>query len=136
MEAGHQDGTRALADLNAADRERLALHLRLQGYDFDEIADECGYTHRSAARKAYRRALARIPAAEAKEMRETINARYDWLMRQLMAGKVSPAVVQAAVAVERARSSLFGVELQRDTGNVAAAQVIVQELPREMIEGV
>lgn len=124
------------ADVNAAQREKLALSLYAQGWSVDDIAAECGYTQRSAAHKAIKRAIRRIPEPEARALRARINARCDWMLRELFAGKIDPATVQAAVSIDKLRAQLFGINLQPETATVAAAQVIIREYPAGVADAV
>lgn len=103
---------RAEADLNAAQRERQALSMRVQGYDFDAIAQACGYANRSAAYKAYRRALARIPQRGVEEARQRMAEGYNLVRHELwksvMAGDAR--AVQAWVQMDERESKLFGYD--------------------------
>jgi hypothetical protein len=63
-------------DDNARQRAQTALDMRSQGHNFDAIAAKCGYTHRSAARKAWQRAIADLAEDTAEESRLLFKASY------------------------------------------------------------
>lgn len=54
--------------LAAAERSKQALELRLRRHTYDEIAQRLGYSHKSAARKAVEREIAKVPREGAKEL--------------------------------------------------------------------
>jgi hypothetical protein len=56
---GRRGGSASAVAIERADRERKAIALREQGFSFDEIAAELGFSDRSGARKAVERGLSR-----------------------------------------------------------------------------
>lgn len=55
--------------IEAVERARKALELRIRGADFEGIAKALGYADRSGAYRAVKAALDRVPAHDAKELR-------------------------------------------------------------------
>jgi hypothetical protein len=64
----------------AADKQRQALELRRAGATYDAIAQQLGYTHASAAKKAVERALMRTLQEPADDVRRLEVDRLDRLM--------------------------------------------------------
>lgn len=114
-------------DYNAALREAQVLKLRTQGHEFDEIARQVGYTDRSAAHKAYKRALARIPKAAADEERELSLMRLNNAIRALMdkINRGDTFAVAQLVSLEDRRAKLLGLDAKGD--GVVAGQMIIRE---------
>jgi hypothetical protein len=121
---------------NSFKREQAALSLWLKNYSYSEIAQVAGFDTKGGALRAVKRALARIPQPQADHARAKITARCDWLQRELLEARMTPEVVNAAIAIDKFRASLLGLNLEPPSANVQATQVVIQELPREMIEGV
>lgn len=118
---------RAERDLNAAHRERQALHLRLQGYDFDTIASECGYSDRSAAYKAYKRALGRIPRQGIEEARAHMIEGLNLVRSQLWASIVSgdARAAQAWVQTYEREAKLMGYDTPPPKSDEGGAPKVV-----------
>jgi hypothetical protein len=118
-------------DLNAAQREKLAIELRMQGYDFDAIAQSCGYANRSAAYKAWKRALAKIPAPAVVETRKRMVQAYDvarkGLWFQFAAG--DPDAIDAWVKLDKSERELFGLDTPKDTQQQTAQLPVIREYP-------
>lgn len=114
-------------DLNAVEREKLAVSLRMQGCDFDRIADECGYGSRASAYKAWKRALARIPAPAVADARKRMASAYDaarqGLWPQFIAGDTE--AVKAWVLMDKSERELFGLDVQHKAGEVGNAPTVV-----------
>lgn len=125
----------AETDMNAAQREAQAFTLRAQGSDFDEIAQRCGYTHRSAAYKAYKRALARIPRRAIDEMRETIFAGQMQALRAMAPRilKGDTFAIREMTAIHDRMAKLFGLDTPVAVEAIQSAKVIVREYPAEWI---
>lgn len=123
--AGHEQGN-PQADLNAVQREAQAFTLRAQGYEFAEIAQQCGYTNASGAYKAYKRALARIPKRAVDEMRETILAAQHYALRHLAAriSKGDTFAVREMTLIHDRMAKLFGLDIQPEA---AGAQNVTRQ---------
>lgn len=138
--SGRQDGTytreKDARDLNAAQREKLALDLRMQGYDFAAIAEACGYTNSSAACKAWKRAIRRIPQASADEARRNMQASYDMMRRalyeQTRAGKTW--AIEAWLKVDEREARLLGLDAKADAP--ASAQLLLVAVPQDVLDAV
>ncbi len=106
----------APGDINAAEKARLALTLRKQGYSLDEIALQIGYTHRSAASKAIRRELAHTPQPEAKELRQMEELRLDDMLKVCIpkAQKGDLGAVSRVIDISRRRSEVTGMDVKPD----------------------
>lgn len=131
---GNQQGNPE-TDYNAAQREALAFKLRLQGYDFDEIALKCGYANRGSAHHAYQRALHRIPDRSIEEMRETIFSQQMHALK-CMAHKIANGdtwAVKEMTAIHDRMAKLFGLDTPVVTEVLPSAQVIVRAYPNEWI---
>jgi hypothetical protein len=92
-------------------RAEKAIDLRLDGYTYEQIADELQLTDRSHARKVVHGAIKDLPQEKGLRLRRVISARYDKyqraLARKVAAGDV--AAVREAVHIEDLRAKLFGI---------------------------
>jgi hypothetical protein len=77
----NQARERTPRDLEVKRREKRVVELRIEGYDFDAIAQECGYASRSGAYAAWKRALKAIPYEAVDEARTLALARLEALWR-------------------------------------------------------
>lgn len=104
----------APSDINAAEKARLALVLRKQGYTLDEIATQIGYTHRSAVSKAIRRELAHVPSADAKELRAMEELRLDDMLKVCYpkAERGDLWAVSRVIDISRRRSEVTGMDVR------------------------
>jgi hypothetical protein len=131
---GTQGGKAAQSagDVNARQREALALEMRLHGASLAEIAAACGYLsngrpNESAASKAYYRALARIPEAAANQTRHLISERLDEIISKLYSGEMTPDVARALLLTDKARRELFALDEPPNAAAVAGPLVV--EIP-------
>lgn len=123
-------GNTPLDELQTAERERRAVEMANDGLTFDEIAAELGYTHRSAAYKAYRRAIRRVPKAAVEEMRLqdiALLAHYRRALAPNVAAHEARAVEVLLKAMEH-RAKLYGL-YQEPTATSAAPIVIYEYQP-------
>lgn len=106
----------APSDINAAEKARLALLLRKQGHSLDAIAQQIGYTHRSAASKAIRRELAHIPTPEAKELRVLEELRLDDMLKGIYdkAQGGDTWSIDRVIAISKRRSEITGMDARPD----------------------
>lgn len=74
----------AEAKLSAAERSAKALAMRLRRHTYDEIAQALGYSHKSAARKAVEREIAKVPREGAKELLTQELETLDRLQQRIM----------------------------------------------------
>lgn len=79
---GNQRGVES--KLSAAERSAKALAMRLRRHSYDEIAQALGYSHRSAARKAVEREIAKVPREAAKELLAQELETLDQLQQRVM----------------------------------------------------
>lgn len=125
-------------DLLAKEREKKAVSMRLEGYDFDEIAVECGYNDRSGAYKAWKRALKRVPEPVVEEARATMQMRLD-KYRKMMArqqhGEHTARVVEVLIKVEEREAKLFSIDVLPDTTFTNPPQIIISAALDSAIEG-
>lgn len=111
----------------ARERETRALELSALGYSYERIARELGFSHRSGARAAVKRALAAIPAEAAKHLRDLELERLDMLQRamatQIVRGHL-PSIDRMLKIMDH-RAKLLGLyEPQPDTGVAEIAAVL------------
>lgn len=94
------------------EREARALQLRIAGASFEKIAQVLGMSNRSVAFKAYERALSRVHAENANQMREIGSARLDTLLTAVWgkAVKGDLAAVDRVLKIEERRARLFGLD--------------------------
>lgn len=119
---GHQDGTprararEAETDLNVAMKEQQVVLLRLEGLEFDVIADRLGYSHRSAAHKAYRRCLARIPETAARQARQEQELRLNVALAAIWphVAKGAQWAIESMLSIEERRAKLLGLDASKE----------------------
>lgn len=111
--------TRARDD-NARQRAQTALDMRSMGHSFDAIAAKCGFSHRSAARKAWQRAVAEIAEDTAEEARLLFKASYGpvrvALHKRARMGDVR--AVEALVKLDERECRLFGLDISPEDASL------------------
>ena len=120
-------------------RQRKALELRKQGFGFDHIAQELGYTNRSGAYKAVQAALADITAEAADDVRRLELERLDGLWERAGAAlrdsdnaRDTAAAVGAAIKVQERRARLLGLDAPVKTQEVAPDKLTDEQLLAEI----
>lgn len=117
--------------LTAAERGKRALELRLRRVGYDEIARELGYSHRSAARKAVEREIAKVPREAAKELLTQELETLDAVQRRMMPHILDPRpdrngvdkgpdlwAVDRVIAIMDRRAKLMGLDKIGDDSGV------------------
>lgn len=104
-----------LNDTNAQERAVQALKLRKLGFDYDEIAKQCGYSNRGGAWNAIHRALSRQKQEAVEELRTLEAQRLDDLMRPFMLRAMKGESEAAAVVLRimARRDALLGLDIVR-----------------------
>ena len=129
--AGKLRGQDPQSQVNAANREKTVFTLRCEGWDFPAIAAQCGYSNASAAHKAWKRALARIPQQAVEEMRQQIYAQQLVALRSL-AGKIARGdtfAVKEMTSIHDRMAKLFGL----DTVQAGASLTpVIIEVPQSL----
>jgi hypothetical protein len=97
-------------NLRAREREVRCLELHKAGASYEQIASAVGYKCASSAWRAVARALARIPAPAAEELRKIDSERCERLLFSLRGGidRGEPRAVEAAIRVLSHRARLNG----------------------------
>lgn len=128
-------------DVNAAQRVALAIKYRAQKMQYADIARMCGYGSAGAAHKAVMRELERTVCTNVEELRrEELDSlerlevecwkRLDdevFVTQKLFA-------VDRILAIKERRAKLMGLDLSNENA-IAAAQIIVQEVPSQYLTG-
>jgi hypothetical protein len=99
-------------DYNLALREKQVVELRLQGLEFEAIAEQTGYANHSGAWKAWKRALARIPIAETQSARLVEDMRLNVALEAIW-DKVKDGdlwAIDRLVALAKERRALWGLD--------------------------
>jgi hypothetical protein len=131
-------------DLLARQREAKAVEMRLQGYQFDEIAIECGYVsedgkpYTGSAVKAWKRALKRIPQQAVDEARETMRLRLDSYRKavaKLKYGDNTARIIEVLTKVEEREAKLLGLDAIEDAALSNPPQIIISEDVMKAIQG-
>lgn len=134
--AVNQSGKPALPDLNARQREKQVVQMRMAGHDFDTIAAVCGYASRSGAHHAWKRAIRAIPAEDAAEARQLECQRLDQLLNVYWPKALSGDgwSMDRCLRIGERRASLLGLDMQPDVSQ--AQQMIVIGIPQAVLEAV
>jgi hypothetical protein len=100
-------------DAVALARENQALELRMAAMSYEQIRQQCGYTHRSAARKAVQRALDRVRAEPIKQVREMAQARLDRALRAVWPGVLrgDRKDIELMLKIEERRAKMLGLDM-------------------------
>lgn len=120
-------------DANAQDRAIQALKLRKLGFQYEEIAAQCGYNNKGAAWNAVQRLLSKYKTEAVNELRIVETARLDDLLRpfmlRAMKGEKDAAFVVLRIMERRAK--LLG--LDAEPASAELAQVIIREIPAGLL---
>lgn len=127
-------------DVNAANRAVLALKLRAAKLTYDQIAQQCGFSDRSACRKAIQRELDRVVVSNVDELRREENFMLDQMHTecwQLFMDKKNQYRLYAAdrlLQISEARRKLMGLDIPVDEAQNANL-VVIREVPSGYLEG-
>lgn len=93
-------------------RREQAVELRLSGATFQQIAQQCGYTDKSSAWEAVRRAVRRIGREQAEELFDADMARLDKLLMAVWpkAMKGDLHAVDRVLSIMQRRARMLGYE--------------------------
>jgi AraC-like DNA-binding protein len=128
----------AQTDMLAAQRAKQVIELRLQGWEFADIAEQCGYRDPSGAYRAWKRHLQSIPKAAVEDARLEMRMRLFRAMRQLEASKArgtDPRVFEAYAKLEERYAKLFGLDVPTEQAATPIVP-IVREYPEGVAEAV
>lgn len=105
--------------INAAEKARLAINLRKQGYTLDEIALHCGYQDKSGAYRAIKRELDNIVAEEVEDLRKMEMLRLDEMLKVCVekALKGDLWAIDRVVNISKRRSEITGMDTRADEKN-------------------
>lgn len=104
-------------DVNAAQRAMQAIELRKQKLSYDEIAARCGYSGRSAARKAIMRELQRVAVRNIEELRTEELAILDamhaecWQLAMDRKNRGRLFAMDRLLQISKARRELMGLDM-------------------------
>jgi len=138
---GKHDNVRGTTtrDVNAAQRVQTALRLKLQGFNWDEVAAQSGYQSRGAAHHAVMRELGRCITHDVKELRD----QQLYMLQQIQARSYKVALDEkdpnwhwAADRVanySKRISELMGLDVKTD--DMPGPSIIIQEVPLNYLEG-
>lgn len=101
------NGQRALEAVN---RQRQALELRLAGKQYVEIAEALGYANHSGAYRAVQTALKKTLQEPADEVRKLELSRLDTLLSELWEKNDRPIYVDRILRIMERRSKLLGLD--------------------------
>jgi arginyl-tRNA synthetase len=106
---GQIGGTNHIA---TAEKQRKAVELRKAGLGYQEIADQIGYTHASAAYKAVRAALRALVKEPAEEVLALELARLDAMLAGIWldARKGNVLKIDRALKIMQRRADLLGLD--------------------------
>lgn len=118
----HSGGNGASRDaraLSAVEKRARVVEMRIEGRSFEEIATTVGYAHRSAARKAFRTAMAERKAELDEIVRATralIVSRTDLLIQAQWPKAIGGSVKAARLVMEAHRDlrKMFGIDVPID----------------------
>jgi len=117
----------------AKQKAAKAVELRMEGKTFDEIAQECGYKHKSSAFDAVKRALELVVREPATELIKLDLERLDkiWGIHYLNAQAGDVQALGACMKIMERRAKLLGLDAQPEkvvpTDDVAAALFALAE---------
>jgi hypothetical protein len=121
-------------DVNSAQRVSLAITLRAQGYNWEEVAQKAGFSHKGAAHNAVQRELGRTITSNVEELRREEAAILTHLHKRCMQSVDDPNnkgylfAVDRVLAIRERWAKLFGLDKQADNAAIGN-MVVVRELP-------
>ncbi len=127
-------------DVNATTRVQLALKLRAQRLTWDEIAAQAGYGSRGAAHHAVMREMQRCVSKDVEVARQEELVMLDmlqaavWPLAMDVKNRGRLFAVDRILSISERRAKLMGLDLSNDNA-IAAAQIIVQEVPSQYLTG-
>lgn len=119
-----------------------AINLRMKGYTYQAIADECGYKSRAAAYNAIHDELSHYTEQSIEEWRNEALAQLDEIQRKLWdeamtggrKGKIDQWALDRLLAVMEKRARLLG--LYPKEGNSAPPVVVFRTFPQEVLDAI
>lgn len=107
-------GSKRYRRTTASTRGALILQFRLEGRTFPYIAEKLGYSEDTAARRAFKRFMAKKPAENAAELRAIESARYERLVEILwpMIEQANLDAIDRFLRVSAAMRQLNGLDLE------------------------
>jgi hypothetical protein len=130
------DNQSAQPDLNAHEREALAVQMRRLGYEYDEIAAKCGYADKSGAWRALKRVRERMLVEDERTaalyQAQQINLALTQVMTRIAeGGKDVLWAVDRLVPLLKRQSELLGLDAKRNE-ITNAAQMVIREYGAEV----
>lgn len=124
-------------DMQAAERAKQVIELRLQGWEFDAIAERCGYASRSGAYNTWKRHLRSMSRPALEDARRESEMRLNRAIRLLEPKLVQsdPRAMEALAKLEERRAKLFGMDAPSEQAGVSA-QPIIREYQPGIVESV
>ena len=105
-------------DVNAQERATQALKLRKLGFQYEEIAQQCGYANKGIAWNAVQRLLSKQRTEAVDQLRDIETQRLDDLMRpfmlRAMKGEKDAALVVLRIMERRAKLLGLDAEIEQD----------------------
>lgn len=126
---GTTRGSTSQAALSAAERQRLALEMRIAGHTFEAIAIELGYSHARGAKKAVDAGLRKTLQEPADQLRDLEVARMDVMLNSIWPRvlKGEPRAIEVAIKVLERRARLLGLDAPQ---KINIEQVIAETADR------
>lgn len=127
-------GVKTPRDVNAGVRAAQAITMRARKLPLQQIANECGYASPGAAYNAIQRELQRTVVENVDELRREESLILDQLHARCMEAAMDKSnrgflfAVDRVIAVRERFAKLYGLDAAKD-GNIAAAQVVIREIP-------
>jgi hypothetical protein len=119
-------------DINAKERQHLALELRKAGHTFETIAAKCGFKDRSGAYKTVKNALQHYNDEPVAQLRALEAARLDQLLTvfvpKMLKGDIGSAHVVLKTIETRAR--LYGLNVDPES-NAEQIKTIIRMIPSD-----
>lgn len=115
-------------DYQLALRETQVVKLRLEGLEFDAIAEQVGYANRSGAWKAWKRAIARMPITETRHERAEVVMRLNVAVKGIWS-KVEKGdlfAIDRLVALEKLRADLLNLAIPPKAPDPTPTTIIFQ----------
>ena len=106
--------------INAAEKAKLAISLRKQGYTLEEIALQCGYQDKSGAYRAIKRELDNVVAEEVEDLRKMEMLRLDAMLKVCIKEALEGNLwaVDRVVNISKRRSEITGMDARAEEMNV------------------
>ncbi len=132
--------TGGVGDLNARLRVRQALQLRMLGFSYEKIAEQCGMGSRATAYRAIQREFDRYQKPAVEEARHLELLRLDALLQAWMPRALGPrpdrSAAELVLKVSQRRSALMGLDFAAQERPATPVEMVVIGIDAPILDAI